>query len=178
MNSRRKPPTCIAVCGVKNAGKTTLLVKLVQYLTDRGFRIAVIKHDGHDFTCDMPGTDSWRFAHAGAYGTAVYSGSRMFVHRQGTGETAEDLIRQFPEADLILLEGGKDSSLPKIEVIRREISEKPVSNPERRFLLVTDWPEGTFAEPALPFEDIERIADCFLRTAAHSESHENAEVPT
>ena len=166
----------IAVCGVKNSGKTTLLVRLVQCLTKRGYRTAVIKHDGHDFTCDVPGTDSWRFAQAGAYGTAVYSGSRMFVHRQGTGETAEDLTRQFPEADVILLEGGKDSPLPKIEVIRREISKKPVSEPEKRFLLVTDWPEGTFAEPALSFEDIEKIADCLLTAEAEERRRNETEV--
>ena len=28
--------------------------------------MAVIKHDGHDFEADVPETDSWNFAKAGA----------------------------------------------------------------------------------------------------------------
>ena len=174
-------PSVVAVCGLKNSGKTTLIVSLVKQLTASGLRVAVIKHDGHDFSCDIPGTDSWQFSQAGAYGTAVYSADRMFVHRQGTGETFEDLLQQFPEADLILLEGGKDSSLPKIEVVRSEISACPVSNPKGRFLIVTDWPEGTFSEPALPFGDVDKIAERIVisraeRTArdAHCQTREKS----
>lgn len=168
-DSQITTPPCpvVAVCGLKNSGKTTLIAKLVKYLSGQGLRIAVIKHDGHDFSCDVPGTDSWQFAQAGAYGTAVYSADRMFIHRQGTKETAEDLIRQFPEADLILLEGEKDSVRQKIEVVRREIGRYPVSNPEGRFLIVTDWPEGTFQEPVLPFTDTENIAACLLKACGH-----------
>lgn len=74
-----------AVCGVKNSGKTTLIEKLIREYTARGVRTAVIKHDGHDFACDIPGTDSSRFYEAGAYGTAVFSDNRIFVHRQEIG---------------------------------------------------------------------------------------------
>ena len=76
----------IAVCGVKNSGKTTLLVKLVKNLTERGVKTAVIKHDGHDFSCDVEGTDSYRMKESGAYGTAVFSEQRIFIHKSGTGE--------------------------------------------------------------------------------------------
>ena len=30
-------------------GKTTLIEKLIVYFKGRGLRVAVIKHDGHDF---------------------------------------------------------------------------------------------------------------------------------
>lgn len=152
----------VAVCGVKNSGKTTLLVKLVKMLTERGIKTAVIKHDGHDFTCDVEGTDSYRLHQAGAYGTAVYSDHRIFVHKEGTGEREAELIRQFPEAALILLEGMKDSTYPKIEVIRRAISDRPVSNPEGRFLIATDWETEKFAEPAVGLDDIELISEKIL----------------
>ena len=61
-------------------------------------------------------------------------------------------------ADLILIEGCKDSTYPKIEVIRKEISGTPVSNPEGRFLIVTDDPAAHFAEETLSFAETERIA--------------------
>ena len=61
----------IAVCGRKNSGKTTLIERMIRELSERGLKTAVIKHDGHDFTCDIPGTDSDRFMEAGAAGAAV-----------------------------------------------------------------------------------------------------------
>ena len=61
----------VAVCGVKNSGKTTLLAGLVEELVARGKKVAVIKHDGHDFSCDIPGTDSDRLKKAGAYGLSL-----------------------------------------------------------------------------------------------------------
>lgn len=161
-NMERKTQMIAAVCGIKNSGKTTLLTGLVKNLTDRGLKTAVIKHDGHDFTCDIEGTDSCRMKEAGAYGTAVFSRHRMFVHKTGTGETEEALIGMFPEADVILLEGMKDSEYPKIEVIRKEISKMPVSNPKGRFLIVTDWESENYDEPVMRFEQIDAIADCLL----------------
>ncbi|MBR0165011.1 MAG: molybdopterin-guanine dinucleotide biosynthesis protein B [Lachnospiraceae bacterium] len=148
----------IAVCGVKNSGKTTLIEAIVRHLTAEGVRVAVIKHDGHDFTCDVPGTDSAAFSAAGAYGVAVFSEKRIFVHKTGGGEDETYLQSLFPEADLILIEGCKDSTYPKIEVIRKEISGTPVSNPEGRFLIVTDDPAAHFAEETLSFAETERIA--------------------
>ena len=50
----------LAVCGIKNSGKTTLLTKITAQLSSEGMKIAVIKHDGHSFQPDRPGTDSFR----------------------------------------------------------------------------------------------------------------------
>ena len=46
----------IAVSGVKNSGKTTLLVKLIPALNARGVKTVVLKHDGHSFAADREGT--------------------------------------------------------------------------------------------------------------------------
>ena len=153
----------IAVCGVKNSGKTTLLEKLIENLSARGLKIAVVKHDGHDFTCDIPGTDSYRLGEAGAYGTAVFSNSRIFIHKKGTGEREEELIRLFPEADIIFLEGMKDSSYPKIEVIREGISDSPASNPAGRFLIVTDRNPQEYYEKTAGINEIDKVAEEILK---------------
>ena len=50
-----KRPAVLAVSGVHNSGKTTLLEKLLPVLRSRGLKVGVIKHDGHDFTPDVPG---------------------------------------------------------------------------------------------------------------------------
>ena len=87
----RKRPAVLAVSGSKNTGKTTLTEALVRELSKRGVKVAVIKHDGHDFTPDVPGTDSHRMKAAGAFGTVVYSEKRFCVVKEETKQ-AEDFI--------------------------------------------------------------------------------------
>lgn len=153
----KKEQKIVVVCGMKNSGKTTLLVKIIEKLAERNRKTAVIKHDGHDFECDIPETDSYKLKKAGAYGTAVYSENRIFVHKDREMERAEELLQLFPEAEIIFIEGLKSSSYPKIEVVRKGISESPVSNPEGRFLIVTDHETEKFSEKAVGFEELEKI---------------------
>jgi molybdopterin-guanine dinucleotide biosynthesis protein MobB len=127
----------LAVCGAKNSGKTTFLEKMIPFLIERGLKIAVIKHDGHDFIPDVPQTDSFRLREAGAYATAVYSQYRYMIYKEQE-ISPEDLARNFAEADLILIEGLKETSYPKIELIRKEISQKLICNREGLLAIVTD----------------------------------------
>lgn len=156
-------PLIFSVCGLKNSGKTTLIQELIPVFKMRGLNVAVIKHDGHDFQCDIPGTDSYRYMESGAVGTAVFSGNRVFMHRLERGADAGELTSQFPEAQVIVIEGLKNSKWPKIEVVRSEISDRPVSDPDGRFLIVSDLPAETFDEPALDFRDSDKIADRILQ---------------
>ena len=170
-----KGPVFSAICGVKNSGKTTLTEGIIRTLTARGLRTAVIKHDGHEFECDIAGTDSSRFVEAGAFGAAVFSRGQIFVRKTGKYPDTQDtsgtirLLREltcaFPEADVILAEGLKGLPVPKIEVVRSAISQKPVSNPEGRFLVVSDLSEAEIGEKTLSFEDLESIADEILQNA-------------
>ncbi len=157
-------PIIAAICGVKNSGKTTLIESLISRLNAMGKRVAVIKHDGHDFHCDIPGTDTSRFSKAGAYGVIAYSQNRTFLHRTSGGDSIADLTVLFPDADVILVEGLKESPLRKIELVRSAVSKKPVSNPEGRFLIVTDLPGGSFHEKCLPFEEVDEIVRLILQT--------------
>ena len=108
-----KGPLIFAVSGEKNSGKTTLIEAVLPILTARGYSVAVVKHDGHSFAPDVPGTDTRRFFDAGAMGTAVFDGEKfMLVKRQAV--TEKQLFEAFPEADLILIEGLKGSSYSKL----------------------------------------------------------------
>ena len=106
-------PVLFGIAGEKNSGKTTLMESLIRILTGRGFQVAAIKHDGHDFEPDVPGTDSFCHRKAGAYGTAVFSDHRFLVTKECEGITEQELFLHFPEADIILVEGLKHSSYPK-----------------------------------------------------------------
>lgn len=129
----------IAVSGVKNSGKTTLVTKLLPILTGYGLKVATIKHDGHDFEGDVPGTDTYRHMQAGAYGTAVFSGSRFMAVKQQADVTEQQLCELFPEADLILLEGFKNSWYPKIETLRQCVFREPVCSREGLLAYVADF---------------------------------------
>jgi molybdopterin-guanine dinucleotide biosynthesis adapter protein len=113
----------VSIVGKSDSGKTTLLEKLIRTLTDRGFRIAVIKHDAHSFDIDHEGKDSWRHKRAGAAVTVISSPSKFAVvadtdHDHSLSELRDALIR---DVDLILSEGYKRESHPKIEVYRAEM---------------------------------------------------------
>lgn len=135
----RDKKVLIAVSGVKNSGKTTLITRLLPILTGYGLKVATIKHDGHDFEGDVPGTDTYRHMQAGAYGTAVFSGSRFMAVKQQPDVTEQQLCELFPEADLILLEGFKNSRYPKIETLRQCVSRKPVCSREGLLAYVADF---------------------------------------
>ncbi len=157
-----REPYLVAVSGVKNSGKTTFLEKLVRELTGRGYRTAVIKHDGHDFLPDVEGTDTWRLRQAGAYGCGIYSAQKWMAVKEQKDTDEKNLIRLFPEADVILLEGFKHSSYPKFEVVRREVSNESVCRWETLLGIVTDVPdmeERVFGVSILGMEESGRCAD-------------------
>lgn len=149
-----KKPVIAAVSGVKNSGKTTFLEKLVSCLRLRGYQVAVIKHDGHEFEPDVEGTDTWKLRKAGAYGTAIFSKGKWMVMKEETGMDEERLAKMFPEADFILLEGFKYSAYPKFEIVRRENSERHVCDPKTMLGLVTDMELSMEGVPVIGLEDI------------------------
>ena len=82
---------------------------------------------------------------------------------------AEDFIACFSEADLILLEGQKHSSYPKLETMRRVISTEPVCRQgDRTGLCNRFWRRrdtgGKWDEtPVYPFQDMDRILELVIK---------------
>lgn len=150
-----KKPVVVAVSGVKNSGKTTFLEHLVAELKKKGYKAAVIKHDGHEFEPDVEGTDTWKLRKAGAYGTAIFSKGRWMVVKEETQMDEKRLAELFPEADFILLEGFKYSAYPKFEIVRKGNSEKSVCEPDTLLALVTDTNLKIKDVPVIGLEDWE-----------------------
>ena len=86
----------LAISGVKNSGKTTLITRILPELKRLGLNVAVIKHDGHDFQADIPGTDTWKMAEAGACGTLVFSEKKYMMVKYAPSPSIKELIREFP----------------------------------------------------------------------------------
>ena len=149
----------VAISGIKNSGKTTLICRLLEIFKEKGLRVAVLKHDGHDFEPDVPGTDTYRQLQAGAYGTAVFSKGKYMLVKQQPQISEKEVMEFFPEADLILLEGFKYSTYPKIEIVRKGNSAESVSNPERLMAIATNLDaeerEALSVQENVPFFDLD-----------------------
>ena len=55
----------LGIVGARNSGKTTVVEKLIHYLTENGVRVASVKHTSHAHRFDTPGKDSHRHREAG-----------------------------------------------------------------------------------------------------------------
>ncbi len=148
----------VAVSGVKNSGKTTLLEKLIPALRARGVSAAVIKHDGHRFAADREGTDTCRLLAAGAVGAVIFDGEK-FQAVKYAAVTEKDLFALYPEADVLLLEGFKHARYPRIEIVRSGVSESPVCDPETILALVTDTGASLPGVPRFGLEEIDALAE-------------------
>lgn len=105
----------LAVCGFSGSGKTTLLEAAIPRLMERGLSVAVVKHDAHGFEVDRPGKDSDRLFRAGA--TITLRGPQQQFERRGAGAVLSlesTLARLGCDHDLLLVEGHKDTALPKL----------------------------------------------------------------
>lgn len=162
--SKAPSPYVAAISGVKNSGKTTFLEHLIPCLNRRGWRVAVIKHDGHEFEPDVPGTDSCRLRAAGAEGVAVYSGGRWMMVREEPGRL-ESLVELFCDFDMVLLEGQKYSPYPKIELVRKAVSRQSVCSPETLLALATDTDCRVAGVERIRLTDYERAAELLCAAA-------------
>lgn len=116
----------LQIVGYKNSGKTTVIKKLVQRLSTEGYRVGVIKHHGHGGQPDRiepSDTDTSQFHNKGAYVTAVEGDGSLIMNVQSeyatSLETIISIYLQLP-VDLILVEGYKDASYPKVVMVRSE----------------------------------------------------------
>lgn len=124
----RRPPM-VAIIGRKNSGKTTLLVRLAAELHRRGHRVMTIKHGAHTFNIDPATTDTYRHFHEGQAERVAMAAPDKFalVVRWSDEMTAEEIVdRYLSDADVVLCEGFKSSTLPKIEVHRQAVHAEPL----------------------------------------------------
>lgn len=120
----------IGVAGFKNAGKTTLVEKLVSELTRRGHRISTVKHAHHSFDIDHEGRDSFRHRKAGASEVAVVSRHRWaIIHesREDAEPSLEEILAKLAPCDLVIVEGYKRDSHDKIEVRNLDLAHPPLA---------------------------------------------------
>jgi molybdopterin-guanine dinucleotide biosynthesis protein B len=156
----------IGLAGWSGSGKTTLLTKVIPRLTARGKRVSTLKHAHHNFDVDRPGKDSFEHRSAGATEVLVISGNRWALMHElrGAPEPAlPDLLGKLSDVDLVLVEGFKRESFPKLE-IHRAANAKPLLQPEDHWIvaIASDAPLPGAAVPVVDLNDIDAIAEILL----------------
>ena len=158
----------IGLAGWSGAGKTTLLTRVIPLLLKKGLRVSVIKHAHHAFDVDVPGKDSWRHRESGATEVLVSSSRRwalMHELREASEPRLPELLTKMAKVDLVVIEGFKRESCPKIEV-HRAANAKPLLFPDDRRVvgIATDTAVETTI-PTAHLDDIEAIAALMQRSA-------------
>ncbi len=112
-------PPLVHIVGRKGSGKTRLLTALITHLTARGFRIAAVRHTPHNHRLDRQGADTALFTDAGADGTALAAAQEtaVFLPAATWGEKIAAIGSAFAGCHLVLMEGGLQHGLEKIEVV-------------------------------------------------------------
>ena len=163
--ARIEPMKLISIVGHSGCGKTTLMVALVRELSQRGLRVATIKHAHHKVELDTPGKDSYRHKEAGAALSKLLTRDALQLVADATLEREpEQLARRFlGEADVVLAEGFSHAPGAKIEVLRRECDKPARCTIEDGLIaIVTDMDEVCPQLPHFALDDYSGIARFIL----------------
>ena len=149
----------IGVAGFKNAGKTTLVEKLVIDLTARGYRISTVKHAHHSFDIDHEGRDSFRHRKAGATEVAVVSKGRWaLIHelRDEAEPALDEILGKLAPCDLVIVEGYKRDGHDKIEVRNLALDHPNLAGDDPTIVAIAAT--GTIAGAPVPVFDRDDVS--------------------
>ena len=152
----------IGLAGWSGSGKTTLLAKLIPVLIARGRTVSTLKHAHHEFDIDKPGKDSHTHRIAGAREVLISSARRwalMHELRDEPEPSLRELLTHLSPVDLVIVEGYKTQSHPKLEVHRASVG-KPLLYPNDPHVvaIASDTRPPNLSLPFADLNDIEAIA--------------------
>ena len=110
----------VGIVGWKDVGKTFFVTEIINLLVKKGYKVGTIKHAHHDFDIDKPGTDSFKHRQSGASEVIISSSKRwakIIENNNKTEKKLNELLREFIDVDLVIVEGLKNENHPKIEII-------------------------------------------------------------
>ena len=113
----------IGIVGWKDVGKTYFATKIIKSLVNKGYKVGSIKHAHHDFDIDQPGTDSFKHRKAGSSEVIISSSKRwakIIENKNKMEKNLIELLEEFQNIDIAVVEGFKKENHPKIEIIEKK----------------------------------------------------------
>jgi molybdopterin-guanine dinucleotide biosynthesis protein B len=158
-----QPKRVIGLAGWSGAGKTTVIVKVVPLLLARGLTVSTVKRAHHSFDIDQPGKDSYEHRKAGAMEVLVASERRFaLIHENAEAHhpALASLLQRLSPVDLVVVEGFKRESHPKLEV-HREQNGKPFLFPDDPSIrgLISDCVPARLPLPLASISDFDAIVE-------------------
>jgi molybdopterin-guanine dinucleotide biosynthesis protein B len=151
--------------GWSGSGKTTLVEKLIPLFVARGLSVSLIKHAHHAFDVDQPGKDSYRHRHAGCSEVLVASSRRWALMHELRGAPEpglSELMAHISPCDLLLVEGFKRESIPKLEVHRAAVGEALLYPHDTSIVAIASDRKIETTLPQFTLDDAPSVAD-FIR---------------
>ena len=149
----------VAVVGWKNSGKTTLVTALVAELSARGLRVATVKHAHHGAAMDVAGSDTARHRENGATATLLVTDDGWSLNASEGPLDLLAAVDRLPACDLVVAEGFKAATVPKVEC-RRQAADGPLLAQHDRHVFAVAH-DGSYAGslPAFGLDDAPALAD-------------------
>jgi molybdopterin-guanine dinucleotide biosynthesis adapter protein len=151
------------------AEKSELVRRLVVELTGRGLRVSTIKRVSDAVDLERSGSGTWKHRAAGAEEVMIASASRFALMREMPKDTDEPdvsgLLARMAPVDIVLLDGFRRSSYPKMEVVQDGQDRALFASNDTMVLAVTAEVPVTAPVPGLPLSDISALGDFVMAHA-------------
>jgi len=154
----------IGITGLKNVGKTYYASLIIKLLIKRGYVVGSIKHAHHEFDIDKPGTDSFKHREAGSNQVIISSSKRwakITENNDKNEKNLDELIEEFHNIDIVVVEGFKKENHPKIEILGTDVQNKnkEINNV---IAIVSDDLKDT-SIPVFKKNDIENLVEFIIK---------------
>jgi molybdopterin-guanine dinucleotide biosynthesis protein B len=156
----------IQVVGYKRSGKTTIAKTLIQLLSEKGKRVASLKHHGHGgIPLGIKETDSEKHRHAGALIAGVEGEGVVQLTNEAGWDTEKMLaIYKLFHIENVVVEGFKTADYDKIVLIRDEGDIHLLEQVTNIQAVLTSVPlkQTLYPYPIFKHEEMEVFHDWFL----------------
>ncbi len=156
----KNSPNILHVVGAKGSGKTTLILKLLNMLAEKGYRVAALRHSPHRHCINKQGTDSFLFRQNSSSGSGLITldETAFFFSAVSWDEKISLVQKVFSSYHLVIIEGGIEQGRDRIEVVPK--GEKPICRQENPLSAVVCQEPVLDAIPHFYPEQIEPL--CFF----------------
>ncbi|MCP4154244.1 MAG: molybdopterin-guanine dinucleotide biosynthesis protein B [bacterium] len=107
-----------SITGWSGSGKTTLIAAIITQFKQKNKKVVAVKHCPDKYTLQPESKDTAKFLEAGAGEVCLVSKNEFInMRRLNKGEDIFEMLEnQYPDCDILLLEGLRKPGIPVIEV--------------------------------------------------------------